>query len=303
MIDLNQLALFVQVVQSGSFAQAARRLGMPPATLSRQVAQLEDALAARLLQRTTRKLSLTAAGRTLFEQSVDEIDALRAAADTLSLNRQTPMGTVRIAASAGFFDFFLLEWVAEFLQQYPEVRLEFMLSDTMADLVGEGIDVAFRGSSELPDSSLVARKLASVALVLVASPAYLTARGAPKTLNDLSNHECIRAAHASSPVPWRLIGPDGLVSVPATGRFSANTGQAQREAAAAGLGICLLPAIAVADSMRSGELVEVLPGVARNMGNLYVVYSSRRHVPRAVTAFVDMTIQRLEALNMHGSGV
>ena len=122
MIDLNQLALFVQVVQSGSFAQAARRLGMPPATLSRQVAQLEDALAARLLQRTTRKLSLTAAGRTLFEQSVDEIDALRAAADTLSLNRQTPMGTVRIAASAGFFDFFLLEWVSEFLQQYPEVR-------------------------------------------------------------------------------------------------------------------------------------------------------------------------------------
>lgn len=303
MIDLNQIALFVQVVQSGSFVQAARRLGMPPATLSRQVAQLEDALAARLLQRTTRKLSLTDAGRTLFEQSVDQIDTLRAAADTLSQDRKTPKGVVRIAASAGFFDFFSMEWVAEFLQQYSEVRVEFVLSDTMADLVGEGIDVAFRGSSELPDSSLVARKLASGALVLVASPAYLAARGTPSTLNDLSDHECIRAVHASGPVPWRLIGPNGPVSVPASGRFSANTGPAQRAAAVASLGICLLPRSAVVDNMRSGELVEVLPGVASNVGNLYVVYSSRRHVPRAVTAFVDMTIQRLAALNMHGPDV
>ena len=295
MIDFNQLALFVQVVQSGSFAQAARRLGMPPATLSRQVAQLEDALAARLLQRTTRKLSLTDAGRILYEQSVEQIEALKVAADALSQDRQTPKGTVRIAASASFFDSFRMEWVAEFLQKYPEVRVEFVLSDTMADLVGEGIDVAFRGSSELPDSSLVARKLASGALVLVASPAYLASRGTPSTLNDLSNHECIRAVHTSGPVPWRLLGPDGPVSIPASGRFSANTGQAQREAAVAGLGICLLPANAVAESLRSGELVEVLPGVASNVGNLYVVYSSRRHVPRAVTAFVDMTVQRLTA--------
>ena len=303
MVDLNQLALFVQVVQSGSFAQAARRLGMPPATLSRQVAQLEDALAARLMQRTTRKLSLTDAGRTLFEQSVEQIDALKVAADTLSQDRQTPKGTVRIAANASFFDYFRIEWVTEFLRQYPDVRVEFVLSDTMADLVGEGIDVAFRGSSELPDSSLVARKLGSVSLVLVASPDYIAARGVPHTLNDLINHDCIRAVHANGPSPWRLNGPDGPVSIPARGRFSANTGRAQRDAAVAGLGICLLPANAVAQSLHSGELVEVLPGVASNVGNLYVVYSSRRHVPRAVTAFVDMTVERLTALNLLESDV
>lgn len=302
MVDLNQLALFVQVVQSGSFAQAARRLAIPPATLSRQVAQLEDALAARLLQRTTRKLSLTDAGRTLFEQSVDQIDALKAAADTLSLDRQTPRGSVRIAASAGFFDYFRMEWIAEFLQLHPNVRVEFVLSDTMADLVGEGIDVAFRGSSELPDSSLVARKLATGALVLVASPAYLAARGTPRNLADLGSHDCIRAVHASGPVPWRLTGPEGPALVPVSGRFSANTGQAQRKAAIAGLGISLLPRNLVEASLGNGELAEVLPGVASNVGNLYVVYSSRRHVPRAVTAFVEMTVQRLTALNLVGPG-
>ena len=291
MIDLNQLAVFVQVVQAGSFAQAARRLSMPPTTLSRQVAQLEDALQARLLQRSTRKLSLTDAGRRLFDDSVAQVDALRDAADQLLGARQTPQGSIRVAASASFFDFFDMAWVAEFLAKYPLVRVEFVLSDGMADFVAQGIDVAFRGSSELPDSSLVARKLATGALVLAASPAYLAERGIPSTLEDLAEHDCITAGAASGATHWRLTGPDGLVSLAVSGRFSANTGQAQKKAAVQGLGICLLPSNAVQSSLQSGELVEVLPGVASVVGNLYVVYPSRRHVPSAVRAFVDMITQ------------
>ncbi len=296
MIDLNQLAVFVQVVQAGSFALAARRLGMPPTTLSRQVAQLEDTLQARLLQRSTRKLSLTDAGRTLFDQSVGQLDALRDAADQLLGDRKTPKGNIRVAASASFFDFFEMQWVAEFLATYPLVRIEFVLSDEMADFVAQGIDVAFRGSSELPDSSLVARKLATGALVLVASPAYLALHGTPRKLADLAAHACITAGHNAGSAVWRFAGPSGPVSISVNGRFSANTGQAQKKAALQGLGISLLPSNSVQDSLRSGELVAVLPGVASSVGNMYVVYPSRRHVPSAVTAFVEMAAQRLLAV-------
>lgn len=296
MLDLNQMALFVQVVQAGSFAEASRRLAMPPTTLSRQVAQLEDALQARLLQRTTRKLTLTDAGRTLFDQCAEQIDALKNAASQLAGENQTPKGSIRVAASAGFFEFFEMEWIAEFLESYPGVQLEFVLADAMADFIGEGIDVAFRGSAELPDSSLVARKVASGYLALAASPAYLAARGTPRTVADLAAHDCIRAVGQAGPTTWRLNGPDGATQIAVTGRFSANTGPVQKKAAIGGLGICLLPIGSLQPSFRSGELVEVLPGVASSVGNMYVVYPCRRHVPRAVTAFVEMTVQRLAPL-------
>jgi DNA-binding transcriptional LysR family regulator len=291
MIDLNHLAVFAHVVREGSFAIAARRLGMPPTTLSRQVAQLEDALHARLLQRSTRKLSLTDAGRTLFDQSIGHIDALHEVADQFMGDRQTPKGTIRVAASAHFFDFFAMEWIEEFLASYPLVRLEFVLSDEMADFVAQGIDVAFRGSSELPDSSLVARKLATGALVLAASPVYLAARGMPRKLEDLAAHDCITSGKATT---WRLVGPDGPVSFAVSGRFCANTGQAQKKAAIQGLGICLLPSNSVSSSLLSGELVNVLSGLSSSVGNLYVVYPSRRHVPSAVTAFIEMAARRLQ---------
>lgn len=294
MLDLNQMALFVQVVQAGSFAEAARRLSMPPTTLSRQVAQLEDELQLRLLQRTTRKLSLTDAGRTLFDRCAAQIDQLRTATSELSGKDQVPKGSVRIAAPAGFFDFFQMEWVRAFLISYPAVQLEFVLSDGMADFIGEGIDVAFRGGGELPDSSLVARKLTTTYLVLAASPAYLAARGTPQSVDDLAAHDCIRPVRpGGGATTWRLNGPQGPTQVAVSGPFSANTGQAQMKAAVADLGICLAPVGSLAAQFRSGELVEVLPGVASAPGGLYVVYPSRRHVPHAVMAFVDMVSQRI----------
>jgi DNA-binding transcriptional LysR family regulator len=296
MVDLNQLALFVQVVQAGSFAQAARRLGMPPTTLSRQVAQLEDRLQTRLLQRTTRKLTLTAAGRTLFDQVAARITGLHDAAAALASPHQPPKGTVRVAAPSGFFDFFEMTWVAEFMATYPQVQLEFVLSDSMADFLDEGIDVAFRGSGGLVDSSLVARQLASSRSALAASRAYLAARGTPRTLDDLAQHDCIAAPPAAGGggiSTWRLNGPDGPAQVPIRTRLAANTSLARRKAAEAGLGICLLPIGALQDSLASGRLVELLPGVASAPAGLFVVYPSRRHVPRAVTAFVEMVVQRL----------
>jgi DNA-binding transcriptional LysR family regulator len=161
--------------------------------------------------------------------------------------------------------------------------------------------VAFRGSGELPDSSLVARKVASSYLALAASPAYLAARGTPQTIDDLAAHDCICPAHTGGHGTWRLEGPDGPVQVAVHGRLGASTGQAQRKAAEAGLGLCLQPINALRDSLRDGALVEVLPGVASAPAGLFVVYPSRRHVPRAVTAFVEMAVQRLvPALHLQG---
>ena len=293
MLDLNQMALFVQVVQAGSFAEAARRLGLPPTTLSRQVAQLEDSLQARLLQRTTRKLSLTDAGRTLFDRCAVQIEALSESADVLSGDAYTPKGRIRVAAPAEFFDYFQMDWLAEFLAHYPAVQVEFVLSDGMADFVGEGIDLAFRGSSGLPDSSLVARKLASSYLALAASPAYLSARGTPRAVEELADHDCIRPTKQGPSGTWWLGNAEASTQVQVSGRFAANTGQAQIKAAIAGLGICLQPIGALRQALASGELVQVLPGVASAAAGLYVVYPSRRHVPRAVTAFLDMTLERL----------
>lgn len=301
MLDLNQMALFVRVVQAGSFAEAARRLGLPPTTLSRQVAQLEDSLQARLLHRTTRKLSLTDAGRTLFDRCAAQIEALSEAADALSGDAQTPKGRIRVAAPAEFFDYFQMDWLVEFLARYPEVEVEFVLSDGLADFVGEGIDLAFRGSGELPDSSLVARKLASSYLALAASPAYLAARGTPRAVEDLADHDCIRPAKQGPTGTWRLGNGEGFTQVQVSGRFAANTGQAKLKAAIAGLGICLQPIGALRNALASGELVQVLPGVASAAAGLYVVYPSRRHVPRAVTAFLDMTLERLAASIAEGS--
>ena len=295
MLDLNQMALFVHVVQAGSFAEAARRLGLPPTTLSRQVAQLEDSLQARLLQRTTRKLSLTDAGRTLYDRCAVQIEALTEAADALSGDARTPKGRIRVAAPADFFDYFQMDWLAEFLERYPAVQVEFVLSNGMADFVDEGIDLAFRGSGDLPDSSLVARKLASSYLALAASPAYLATRGTPRTVEDLADHDCIRPAKQGPSGTWRLGNAQGSTQVQVSGRFAANTGQAKVKAAIAGLGICLQPIGALRNALASGELVQVLPGVASAAAGLYVVYPSRRHVPRAVTAFVDMTLERLAA--------
>ncbi len=296
MLDLNHMALFVRVVQAGSFAEAARRLGLPPTTLSRQIAQLEDSLQARLLQRTTRKLNLTDAGRTLFDRCVTQIEALCEAADALGGDTRIPKGRIRVAAPAGFFDYFQMDWVVEFLAVYPAVQVEFVLSDGMADFVGEGIDLAFRGSGELPDSSLVARKLASSYLALAASPAYLAARGTPRTVDDLNGHDCIRPSKQGGSNTWRLGHGDQVTQVQVSGRFAANTGQAQIKAAIAGLGICLQPIGALRTALDSGALVQVLPGVASAAAGLYVVYPSRRHVPRAVTAFVDMALERVAAI-------
>ncbi|MES2245923.1 MAG: LysR family transcriptional regulator [Pseudomonadota bacterium] len=294
MLDLNDIAMFVQVVRHGSFAEASRRLGLPPNTVSRRIQQLEAQLGTRLMQRSTRKLTLTSAGQAFHERCAGAVDGLVEAGQALITGSQAPSGLVRVAATADFFDFFPMEWVADFLAANPLVRLDFVLSDAKADLIAEQIDVAFRGGA-LPDSGYVGRKLLGPRTDgLVASPAYIATHGAPATLQDLADHACVTAAHPSGRATWRLVGPDGTEEeVQVTGRFSGNTAQALRKAAVAGLGIALLPPSMGRVDVEGGRLVPVLPQYQRTGQGLTVLYPSRKHLPLAVSAFIGMVTQRL----------
>jgi DNA-binding transcriptional LysR family regulator len=296
MFDLNDIAMFVQVVRCGSFAEAARRLGVPPNTVSRRIQQLEAQLGTRLLQRSTRKLTLTSAGQAFHERCAGAVDGLVEAGQALMTGGQEPSGLVRVAAPADFFDFFPMEWVAGFLAAHPLVRLDFVLSDAKADLIAEQIDVAFRGGP-LRDLGYVGRQLLGPhSDGMVASPAYLAARGVPGALQDVANHDCVTTAHPGGRATWRLAGPDGMEEeVQVAGRFSGNTAQARRKATLAGLGIALLPPTMARRDVQAGLLVPVLPQYQRTSGGMVVLYPSRRHLPLAVSRFIGLVMEKLSA--------
>jgi|SRR5450830_665033 len=295
MLDLNDVALFVQVVRNGSFAAAARQLGMPSNTLSRRVQQLEAQLGTRLLQRSTRKLTLTHLGQAFHDRCSGAVEGLIDAGQQLMTGSQEPSGIVRIAAMADFFDFFPMEWVADFLAEYPRVQLDFVLSDARADLIADRIDIAFRGGT-LQDSGYVGRQLIGAGNEgLVASPKYLSERGVPTTLEDLDNHYCVSFGHPSGVTTWRLNGPSGAEEdVQITSRFNGNTAQALRKATVAGLGIALLPPAIVNFDLQAGRLVSVLPNYHRTGYGLHVLYPSRQHLPLAVSAFIGLVMEKLE---------
>lgn len=271
---------------------------MPPSTASRRVQALEAALGARLMQRTTRRLVLTDAGRSFYAESADRIDALLLAASQAGDAGNEVAGRVRIAVPADFFTWFPAQELARFALAHPRVRLEFELDDARVDLLGDGIDVAMRSADR--DPAVIARRIGSSRTVLVASPAYLARRGTPATPGELASHDCISQPARGGPrVKWHLIGPDGGDStVDVDGPFQANTGSAQLSGALAGLGIALLPAALCAAHLGAGRLQAVLPGVGSGTVGVHFVYLSRRQLPRAVSAFLDFATAAIKKLEV-----
>ena len=245
------------------------------------------------MQRSTRKLTLTDAGRTLYERCAEQIESLAQASQDFADGSQQASGTLRVAAPADFFNWFLMDWIAEFLAAHPRVRIEFLLSDARADLIGESIDLAFR-AGKIVEPNLIARQVGTSRSTLVASPAYLAARGAPLSLADLAAHDCITFPKQSGTAAWLLNGPEGNVEVKVAGRFSANTAQGLLQAALANLGIALLPTLMVAPHLHTGRLQEVLPGYGLNGLGIHFVYLSRKQLPRAVSAFIDFTTAKIQ---------
>ncbi|SCK15023.1 DNA-binding transcriptional regulator, LysR family [Variovorax sp. HW608] len=291
-IDLNNVLIFVHSVRAGSFAEAGRRLGMPPNTVSRRVQNLEEEMGTRLLQRTTRKLSLTSAGQQFYERCATNLDDIDRARLEVSDSVLEPRGTVRVTAPADFFDYLKVEDIAHFLKLYPQVHLDFLLSDARLDLIAESIDIAFR-VGPMQDSSLVARRLGNSFQYLVASPAYLSSAGMPQSLDDLVKHQCIGVPTMGEQMRWRLEGPDGPCDVSVSGRLRSSTARSQLLAARMGLGIALLPFAAVWEDLGTQRLVRILPEYHHDQGGAWVVYSSRRHLSLAVKTLMEFVAAKL----------
>lgn len=300
MIDLNEVAMFVQVIRAGSFIEAARRLGIPANTLSRRVRQLETRLETRLMQRSTRKLTLTTAGHAFFEQCAPAVEKVLDTGQRLVDGSQTPGGSFRVAAPAGFFDLFRIEWVAEFLASHPRVRIDFVLDDAAADLIGEGIDMAFRAGVTTAGGFTVQRIIPHY-LVLLASPGYLEQRGAPAELQALAQHDCLTASSRQGRTVWRLQGPHGAEEVQVSGRLAANDARVLLKACVEGLGIALMPSTLCAREVAAGRLARVLPQYRRGGADFSVLFPSREQIPLAVSAFADFAQAKFRAIAIEGA--
>jgi len=294
MIDLNDIQVLARVVEAGSFTAAARLLGMPKTTVSRRIAALEREVGVRLLQRTTRSLSLTDAGRLYYEQSSQALRLIERANLRLAEARAEPSGTIRISAPVGFGGHFLTATVFDFLTAHPKTRVELRLTDDTLNLVETGIDLAFR-TGVLPDSTLVARRLGSTHRILCASPDYLARCGVPAVPADLAGHHCVIAGPSAAGAPWVLEGPEGSETVTVSGRFAANEMQAVHAAALAGLGIAQLPLGIAEAAVAEGRLRRVLPEHTTPAGGLYAVYPSSQHLSPLVRAFIALAAERVSA--------
>ena len=297
-MDLNNVAVFARVVELESFTAAALQLGLPKSSVSRTVSRLEEELGVRLLQRTTRRLHLTEAGQAYYERARTALGSLEEAALAASNLSVEPRGIVRMTAPGDMGIINLPGIVARFVAKYPLVHVEVSLSPRKVDLVAEGFDLAVR-AGKLQDSSLVARKIGSDSLAIFASAAYLRRRGRPMTLADLAHHDCVLFRGTNGKAEWRLTGPDGEESVTVRGPINADEMGFVQQAVAAGVGIGLLPRIAVrlaAKGSPEAENVQLLPEFSVTGGDLSVVTPSARFLPASVTVFRDFLVTELTQL-------
>jgi DNA-binding transcriptional LysR family regulator len=278
---------FVRVVEAGSFVAAADRLGLSTSSLSRLVADLEQHLGARLLNRTTRRLSLTESGQAYYERCVTLLADVAEAEAVAGQSAAQARGTVRLTCSYSMAEQTVAPAIAAFVEQHPAVKFELVVSDRIVDLIEEGFDLAIRVGSVGSDR-LVARRLGSMQLVLCAALAYLERHGTPASPADLPRHNALTYAYSASPRVWRFTDAAGTPhDIRVTGNLHANSGDALRAAAIAGLGILYEPDFLVGSALRTGQLVRLLPDYSGAGGDIWAVYASRRHLSLKVRLFVD----------------
>jgi len=292
MESLDVMAIFARVVEAEGFTAAARELDLSKSAVSKRIAGLEDRMGVRLLNRTTRRLSLTEAGEAFYQGCRRVVAEANAAREIVGHLAERPRGRLSISGPMSFGVRHLAPILPDFMARYPEVTIDLQLGDRRVDLVEEGFDLALR-IGRLGGQSLVARRLAGVRRGLVAAPAYLDAHGRPRTLDDLHDHECLLYTYQESGSAWRFSGSAGSRAVRVQGRLRVNNGDALLSAVVAGMGIALLPRFICAEAVRSGRLEELLPGW-RETGDsgIYAVYPARRNLSPKVRVFVDFLSER-----------
>jgi DNA-binding transcriptional LysR family regulator len=293
-MDLNEIAVFTRVVQAGSFTAAAKALAMPKSTVSRKVSELEERLNARLLQRTTRKLSLTDVGRTYFDYGVRIVHEIEAAENAVASLQDKPRGLLRV--TTGLNPSWLGDIVADYMKRNPEVQIELLATGRNVDLVEERFDLGIRAGA-LADSSLVARRLASVTWLLVATPAYLKKRRRPRSPDDLKQHDCLLFGTSSAASTLRLdlgVGRgEETVQLSISPRLVVSDFDILYAAATAGLGIALLPAYRCIEDLRARRLERVLDPWSAPSTPFHIVYPTARHLSAKVKSFVEHLQHRM----------
>lgn len=280
------MVTFARVVQAKGFSEAARRMGASKSRISKAIAKLERSLGARLLNRSTRGLSVTEAGAAFYEHCNRIIEEAEQATQVVNELHSEPRGVLKVTTSVAFGTLHVAPALTEFLGRYPDVKIDMTITDRIVDLVEEGYDIAIRIVRE-PPLNFVARELAPVRRVVCAIPEYFSEHGIPNTPHDLRQHNCLHYTHFSSQGEWHFTGPDGPMSVPLSGDLRINDDEALSQAVLGGLGVALLPTFIIGDQLQSGRLQAVLSDYIPLERHIYAVYMQTIHLPAKVRAFVD----------------
>ncbi len=287
---ISAMRVFSEVVTRGSFTAAANTLGMSRAMVTRHIAELERWLGARLLMRSTRRLSLTEAGEACVARSRQLLELVNDVEQVVGQRDTEPHGQIRVYSSVSFGQSHLSAALVDYLARYPRTRVDLVLGDQPVNLIEDRIDLAIRVTNEL-DPSMIARKLSTCRSVVCAAPDYLMRQGVPETVQDLARHNCLTYSRFEKS-QWHFVRQNEEVSVQVSGNLSANEATALLQAVRAGGGLSVQPTYAVADLLKSGELVEVLPEWKPLPLGVYGVYVSRRHQPATMRTLLDFLESR-----------
>ena len=291
MQDLERMVIFAKVVEAKSFSEAARRLGLSKSMVSKAVTALEKSVGAKLLNRTTRAMSVTEAGAVFYEHCARIVEELEQAKLAVGQFHSETRGLLRVSASVAFGTLHIAPALPDFLARHPDVRIDMAIGDRFVDLADEGFDVAIRIANE-PAANLVARKLAPVNRKICATPGYFERHGVPRAPEDLARHNCLTYTHFNPQETWRLRGPSGDIAVPISGNLRLNDDEALSAAVLGGLGVALLPTFIVGRDLQAGRLQAVLSDYVPSERHIYAVYLPHRHVPAKVRAFIDFLRER-----------
>ena len=292
MDHFSALPIFVTVVECGSFSAAGQKLGLSKSAISKRITQLEQHLGIQLLQRTTRSLSLTDAGARYFEYIRPAVLLTQEGLDAISELQQTPKGNLRISVPMVFGRLYIAPLIAEFLKRYPDIQLQIQMDDKTTDLIAGGFDLAIY-IGELPDSSLIARKIAPCLSVICASPAYLAQHGLPIVPNELTQHNCLFYSYFQDGVEWSFQSPDGMQRIQPKGNYQVNNSDAIHRACLDGLGIANLPRFIVESDLQAGRLQTILTDFPLPEHGIYAVYPQRKYLPTKVKVLIEFLRDKL----------
>ncbi|MCK6597726.1 MAG: LysR family transcriptional regulator [Bdellovibrionaceae bacterium] len=284
-MDLNEIKLFIKVVQLGSFTQAAKSLGVPNSTVSFKVSQLEQRLGVSLIHRTTRKLNVTPAGESYYKKCLQGYEEILSAEAEIAAMKGEPQGLLRVTAPVDLGGTVLPQITSDYIRKYPKVRIEILLTDRRVDLLSESVDLAIR-AGELKDSSMISKKLGATYFVPVATQKYLKKSGTPEHPRDLSKHQCLQF----SPIgveSWNFVSPKGSLNVSLPGRIIINHLEMLKKMVLNHDGVAYLPTNVIFEEVKSGELIRLLPEWRSLLSPVHFIYPSQRFVTVKLSSFID----------------